>query len=301
MNEDPLSDGQPLSDEAQSLSRISLFRRLDGHELERLAERVEQVEFPAGETIFNENDKGDALYVVDSGSVRIWVLDEDAEPVTLAELKPGDFFGELAVLDRGPRSSNATTITESTLHRLSSDHFQEFLLQHPEASVDVICEIGARMRQTNALVTTRVTRNINVVMEEKATLGQRVADKVASFGGSWTFIGIYSAFLLIWIGVNSFVLIHYGKDRELGAQFDPYPYILLNLMLSMTAALQAPIIMMSQNRAAEKDRLAAEQDFKVNLKSELLLEELMRRTKSREVQMQEIIEGIRRLHEERLM
>ena len=289
MNEDPLNVDQSASHEAESLSQVPLFKRLEPEELERLATRVEQVDFPAGETIFNENDKGDALYVVHSGSVRIWVLDEDAQPVTLAELKPGDFFGELAVLDRGPRSSNATAITEIILHRLSSDDFQEFLLHHPDASIDVICEIAARMRQTNALVTNRVTRNINVVMEEKSTLGQRVADKVASFGGSWTFIGLYSFFLLLWIGINSFVLIYYRAD------FDPYPYILLNLMLSMTAALQAPIIMMSQNRAAEKDRLAAEQDFRVNLKSELLLEELMRRTKSREGQMQEIIEGIRTL------
>jgi len=293
VNEDPLSDDKPLdqtmSDEAQSLARVSLFRRLESDELERLAEKVEQVDYPAGETIFNENDKGDALYVVDDGSVRIWVLDEDAQPVTLAELTPGHFFGELAVLDRGPRSTNATAISDIALHRLSSDDFQQFLLQHPDASIDVICEIGARMRQTNALVTTRVTRNINVVMEQKATIGQRIADKVASFGGSWTFIVIYLIFLFGWMALNSFVLIYRKSD------FDPYPYILLNLMLSMTAALQAPIIMMSQNRAAEKDRLAAEQDFKVNLKSELLLEELMRRTKSRETQMQEIIEGIRTL------
>ena len=289
MNENPLTNDQSLSHEAESLSQVSLFKRLEPEELERLATRVEQVNFPAGETIFNENDKGDALYVVHVGSVRIWVLDEDAEPVTLAELKPGDFFGELAVLDRGPRSSNATAISDITLHRLSSDDFQEFLMQHPDASIDVICEIAARMRQTNALVTNRVTRNINVVMEEKATVGQRIADKVASFGGSWTFIIIYLIFLLGWMVLNSFVLI-YKRSH-----FDPYPYILLNLMLSMTAALQAPIIMMSQNRAAEKDRLAAEQDFKVNLKSELLLEELMRRTKSRETQMQEIIEGIKSL------
>ena len=288
MNEEPLSNnGQPLSEKAESLSRVSFFKRLERDELERLATRVEHVNFAAGETIFCENDKGDALYVVDRGSVQIWVLDEDAEPVTLTELTPGHFFGELAVLDRGPRSTNATALTDTTLHRLSSDDFQQFLLQHPEASIDVICEIGARMRQTNALVTNRVSRNINVVMEEKATVGQRVADKVASFGGSWTFIVIYLIFLFGWMALNSFVLIYRKAD------FDPYPYILLNLMLSMTAALQAPIIMMSQNRAAEKDRLAAEQDFKVNLKSELLLEELMRRTKSRETQMQEIIEGIR--------
>ena len=292
MNENPLSDNQPLqplSERAESLAHVSLFKRLDPPELERLATRVEHVTFAPDETIFLENDKGDALYVVDSGSVRIWVLDDDAKPVTLAELKNGDFFGELAVLDRGPRSSNATAITETVLHRLSSDDFQQFLIRHPEASIDIICEIGARMRQTNMLVTTRVVRNINVVMEEKATVGERIADKVASFGGSWTFIVIYVVFLLSWMAFNSFVLIRSKSD------FDPYPYILLNLMLSMTAALQAPIIMMSQNRAAYKDRLAAEQDFKVNLKSELLLEELLRRTKARETQMQEIADNIKSL------
>jgi len=294
VNEDPQSNDQPLSDRAESLSRVTFFKRLERDELERLATRVEQVNFRAGETIFNENDKGDALYVVDRGSVRIWVIDEDAEPVTLSELVDGEFFGELAVLDRGQRSTNASAITDTSLHRLSSDDFQQFLMQHPEASIDVICAIGARIRQTNALVTNRVTRNINVEMEEKLTIGQRVADKVATFGGSWSFIMIYTTFLLIWIGVNSFVLVHSGSGEN-GNQFDPYPYILLNLMLSMTAALQAPIIMMSQNRAAYKDRLAAEQDFKVNLKSELLLEELMRRTKARDGQMQEMLDGINRL------
>ncbi len=293
MNEDPLSsvsnDGRPLSHKAESLARVTLFKRLEPDELEQLASRVEQVNFQPGATIFSENDKGDALYVVHSGTVRIWVLDEDAEPVTLTELKEGGFFGELAVLDRGPRSTNASAIDNTTLHRLSSDDFQQFLLGHPDASIEVICEIGARMRQTNMLVTTRVTRNINAEMEEKATLGERVADKVASFGGSWTFIGIYTFFLALWMSVNSYVLVSYGAD------FDPFPYILLNLMLSMTAALQAPIIMMSQNRAAYKDRLAAEQDFKVNLKSELLLEELMRRTKARDAQLQEIIDGVNSL------
>src|SRR5438128_3250906 len=280
-----------LSEEAQSLSRVSLFKRLEPHELEHLAEEVDQVQFKAGEVIFNEHDRGDALYVVDEGSVRIWVLDEDVQPVTLAELKPGEFFGELAVLDRGARSTNATAIDDTELHRLSSDDFQKFLMGHPDIAIDVICEIGARMRQTNMLVSHRATRNINQEMEERSTIGQRVADKVASFGGSWTFIFIYVGFLLFWMAFNTFVLIHYGREEN-GAQFDPYPYILLNLMLSMTAALQAPIIMMSQNRAAEKDRLAAEQDFKVNLKSELMLEELIRKQRYRDAQMEQLNETL---------
>src|SRR3989454_3185286 len=284
-----------LSEEAQSLARVPLFKRLEPHELEHLAEEVDQVNYKAGETIFNEHDRGDALYILEEGAVRIWVYDEDVKEVTLAELKPGDFFGELAVLDRGERSSSATAVTDIHLHRLSSDDFQKFLIDHPDAAIDVICEIAQRMRQTNLLVSQRVTRNINVEMEQRSTIGQRIADRVASFGGSWTFIIIYLSFLIAWMAFNTFVLVHYGR-AETGAQFDPYPYILLNLMLSMTAALQAPIIMMSQNRAAEKDRLAAEQDFKVNLKSELMLEELIRKQRMRDVQMDSLNDAVKALN-----
>src|SRR5712692_8956915 len=253
------ADLTKLSEEAQSLARVPLFKRLEPHELEHLAEDVDQVDYTAGATIFNEHDLGDGLYVVENGSVRIWVMDEDVSEVTLAELKPGDFFGELAVLDRGERSSSATALTDTHLHRLSSDDFQKFLMEHSDCAIDVICEIGARMRQTNQLVSQRASRNINVEMERQYTVGERIADRVASFGGSWTFIFLYGGALLLWIAVNTFVLAYYGHGEN-GSQFDPYPYILLNLMLSMTAAMQAPIIMMSQNRAAEKDRLAAEQD-----------------------------------------
>jgi len=290
-----------LSDEAQHLSQIPMFRQLDNVELENLAEAVDQVSYKAGETVFHEHDRGDALYVVDSGSIRIWVRDEDTQEITLSELKPGDFFGELSVFDGGERSANATAIVDTILHRLSREDFQNFLLTYPHAAVDVIREISARMRQTNALVSQRVTRNINREMDEKMTIGQRVADKVASFGGSWTFIGLYSLALLIWMTVNSFILSRMGHGPD-GSQFDPYPYILLNLMLSMTAALQAPIIMMSQNRASEKDRLAAEQDFKVNLKSELMLEELIRKDRTREVQLdslQRAVQAILDNHQEK--
>src|SRR6266566_10132938 len=222
-----------LSDEAQSLARVPLFKRLEPHELEHLAEEVDQVNYKTGETIFNEHDRGDALYILEEGTVRIWVYDEDVKEVTLAQLKPGDFFGELAVLDRGERSSSATAITDIHLHRLSSDDFQQFLIDHPDAAIDVICEIAQRMRQTNLLVSQRASRNINVEMEQKSTIGQRIADRVASFGGSWSFIMLYGGFLILWIAANSFVLAYYGAGPG-GRQFDPYPYILLNLMLSMT-------------------------------------------------------------------
>ena len=277
-----------LSDEAQSLARVPLFRRLEPHELEHLAEEVEQVNYKAGEIIFHEYDTGDALYVVEEGAVRIWVTDEDVREVTLAELHPGQLFGEMAVLDRGQRSSSATAMVDTHLHRLTSDDFEKFLIAHPDCAIDVICEIAARLRQTNLLVTQRASRNVNEVMEQRSTLGQRVADRVAAFGGSWTFIFLFGGILIVWMAANTIVLAHLGSGEN-GAQWDPYPYILLNLMLSSLAALQAPVIMMSQNRAAEKDRLAAEQDFKVNLKSELMLEELVRKQRERDVQIDQLM------------
>ena len=126
-----------LSEEAESLARVPLFKRLTPGELEKLAEAVDQCDYKAGDVIFNERDRGDALYVVETGSVRIWVWDEDVQPVTLAELKPGEFFGELAVLDRGERSTSATSMVDTHLHRLSSDDFQQFLMEHPDVAMSL--------------------------------------------------------------------------------------------------------------------------------------------------------------------
>ncbi|HYX41577.1 MAG TPA: DUF1003 domain-containing protein [Pyrinomonadaceae bacterium] len=268
-----MSTSIPPASVAHSMAELPLYQSLSTEEIAELNALLEEVSYNEGETIFHQNDPGDAAYIIREGSVHIWTHDEDAREVTLARLGPHDFFGELAVLDGGPRSASATADEYTVVGYLSKERMQEFLLAHPQAALVMIQEIGRRLRQTNQLVTQRVTRNINVEMDEKMTIGQRVADKVASFGGSWTFIFIYSGFLLVWIAINTFVLARMSGDK----QFDPYPYILLNLMLSMTAALQAPIIMMSQNRSGEKDRLAAENDFRVNLKSELMLEELTRR------------------------
>src|ERR1041385_3713164 len=283
-----MSGNTTLSDEARHLALVPLFRLLDNQELMKLAEEVDQVFFKSGEAIFHEYDQGDALYVVESGAVRIWVHDDDAQQITLSELKDGDFFGELSVLDKGERSANATAVSDCVLHRLRRDDFHEFLLHHSSVAIDLICEIGSRLRQTNMLVSQRVTRNVNTEMEKKLTVGQRIADKVAAFGGSWRFIILYSSILIVWMAANTFFLARYSS----GAQFDPYPYILLNLMLSMTAAMQAPVILMSQNRATERDRFAAEQDFKVNLKSELMLDSLTRNDRERSVQIEQLIGAV---------
>jgi len=200
-----------LSEDARSLARVPLFQRLEPHELEHLAQEIEQVNYKAGDIIFHEYDTADALYVVEEGSVRIWVTDEDVQQVTLAELNPGQFFGELAVLDRGQRSSSASAIVDTHLHRLSSERFQNFLIEHPDCAIDVICEIGSRLRQTNLLVTQRASRNINEVMEKQYTVGQRVADQVATFGGSWTFIFLFGGILVVWMVTNTLLLARFGR------------------------------------------------------------------------------------------
>lgn len=135
----------------------------------------------------------------------------------------------------------------------------EKLLGVPYASLDKLTRKIAR----HVAGRKHIARNTVKESEAKTTLGQRAADAVATFGGSWTFIAIFAAILVVWVGLNSFILVTHDKI------FDPYPYILLNLFLSMLAAVQAPIILMSQNRQAEKDRLHAEHDYEVNLKAEL--------------------------------
>lgn len=294
-----MSEESAMDDNDLGLAAISLFKDLSPEALEKMSSLLENVNFKAGDAVFHERDKGDALYVVHSGKVRIWVHDEDSKEVTLAELVPGDFFGEMSVLDGGERSANATVAADSLLHRLTRADFEEFLLSHPQAALEVIRGITSRLRQTNLLVSQRVSRNVNEEMDVRLSPGQRIADKVAAFGGSWTFIFIFLAILIIWMAVNTVILSHIGADanNKDGAQFDPYPYILLNLLLSSLAAFQAPVIMMSQNRAAEKDRLAAEQDYRVNLKCELMLEELIRKTRGQDAEIEYLVRSLKTVKE----
>jgi uncharacterized membrane protein len=283
---------------ARALSRVPLFTQLPGEALERLAALVELVQVGPGDTVFHQHERGDSLYAVHSGQIRIWVRDEDSREVTLSELTEGQFFGELAVLDTGERSANATATAESRLYRLGREEFHQFLLEHPACAVEVIRELGARMRQTNLLISQRVARNVNVAADEQLTMGQRLADKLAAFGGSWTFIFLFGGILFGWMALNTFILARLSSAGP-SAQWDPYPYILLNLVLSSLAALQAPVIMMSQNRAAERDRLTAEQDYQVNLKSELMLEELMRREREQALHLEHLTRLVHSLAERR--
>ncbi|HEV2721735.1 MAG TPA: DUF1003 domain-containing protein, partial [Thermoanaerobaculia bacterium] len=178
----------------------------------------------------------------------------------------GEYFGELSLFDRAPRSATATATRASRLIRLDRDDLVDFVNNSPAAALRIIGEMSERLRRTNELMSRQVSRNVLEEAEERLTFGQRIADKVASFGGSWPFILIFMVIMIVWIGMNVVAL----------ARFDPYPFILLNLVLSTVAAIQAPIIMMSQNRQASKDKLLAENDYQVNMKAEMEIEAMLR-------------------------
>jgi uncharacterized membrane protein len=250
-----------MSDPIDMLAYVPLFALLDDEERAALAHVLEVARFPKGQAVFRTGDVGGALYLVNAGLVRVSIENNEGAQVVLGEYGRGQVFGEISLLDGGPRTSTATALEDAEVLSLNRGHLLEMITKYPHSAMDLLTVIGARLRATDQFLRTQVTRNVNLEAEERLTLGQRLADRVAAFGGSWPFILVFCAVMVLWVGVNTWVL----AERT----FDPYPYILLNLVLSMLAALQAPIIMMSQNRQAAKDRLQADLDYRINLKAEL--------------------------------
>jgi CRP/FNR family transcriptional regulator, cyclic AMP receptor protein len=265
----------------QLLDAIPLFASMDDDERKALAAIMDEVSFKAGEIIYRAADIGGTLYILSAGEVEMSIEDDDGKKVVVDVLKPGDFCGELSLLDGGNRSATVTATQPTQTLVLKRDHLVELLMKRPHMAQDMMMWLVKRIRRTDGLLRRRVSRDPNEVIEERETLGNRVADKVASFGGSWTFISLFGVVLVAWVIVNTVVL---GEQA-----FDVYPYILLNLFLSMLAAIQAPVIMMSQNRQDAKDRIRSELDYQVNLKAELEVTEVLRRMDG----MQEALEELR--------
>ena len=250
-----------MSETIDMLAYVPLFALLDDEERAALAGVLEAARFPKGQAIFRAGDVGGALYLVNAGLVRVSFENNEGAEVILGEYGRGQVFGEISLLDGGPRTSAAMALEDTEVLILNRGHLLEMVTKHPHSAMDLLTVIGARLRATDQFLRTQVTRNVNLEAEERLTLGQRLADRVAAFGGSWPFILVFFSVMVLWIVVNTWVLAE--------KPFDSYPYILLNLVLSMLAALQAPIIMMSQNRQAAKDRLQADLDYRINLKAEL--------------------------------
>ena len=252
----------------EALRSVPLFGSLDDQAATDLRELLTVEDISAGTQLFHKGDSGDAMYLIESGRVRISIHDQDAQEVTLADLAQGDFFGEMALIDGRKRSADARVVQDARLAILSRPAFLAFVRANPDVALEMLSALSERLRRTDELLRSRASRNVNEEQASRMTVADRAADLIAEFGGSWKFIGVSIALIIVWIIFNSYVLF---------SGFDPKPYQMLNLVLAVIAGMQAPIIMMSQNRQGEKDRLRADLDYRVNLKNELSLAEVLRR------------------------
>ncbi len=263
-----MSTPKPPEMTLDAIRSVPLFASLEDDEVRDLRSLLRTREVPADTELFHAGDLGDAMYLIESGRVRITINDDDNKEIILAELAQGDFFGEMAIIDGKQRSASATVSENAVLAVLSRDDFLRFIRNNPGVALEMLSATFGRLRRTDKLLAQRVSRNVNEEQQKRMTIADRSADAIAEFGGSWKFIGAALAIIVFWIILNSYILIR---------GFDPVPYQMLNLVLAVIAGLQAPIIMMSQNRQSEKDRLRADLDYQVNLKNELALTEVLRR------------------------
>ncbi len=252
----------------EAIRSVPLFASLDDAAAVDLRNLLSDKMVPQNTRLFRQGDKGNAMYLIQSGRVRISIHDDESQELTLAELAQGDFFGEMSIIDGRQRSANAHVIEDARLAVLSRDAFLSFVRTNPDVALEMLSALTDRLRRTDELLRSRVSRNVNEEAQARETLADRAADLIAEFGGSWKFIGFSMAVIVFWIILNSYVLV---------GGFDPKPYQMLNLGLAIIAGMQAPIIMMSQNRQGQKDRLRADLDYQVNLKNELSLAEVLRR------------------------
>jgi uncharacterized membrane protein len=267
------------------LRDIPLFSNLDNDELNVLAGQVELKQFTARQRIFRQGDTAERAYIVVSGCVRVFTTDADHQEFLLHQPGPGEFFGFAAMLEQSPHMAEAVATEESSCIEIDRHDLMTLFQQKPHSVMDILGFLGRQLHLAHQIARDRSLRPPNEVIDERETLSERVADHVASFGGSWTFITIFLAFMIIYSAIN--VILG-------GRAWDPYPFILLNLFLSMLAAIQAPIIMMSQNRQDKKDRIRSEMDFDVNRHARVEIQGLAEKLNDVGDRIADIEESLRR-------
>ena len=218
--------------------------------------------------IFSQGDSGSAMYIVESGDVNIHLPGEASQRISLKDIARGEYFGELALFDDKPRSASALATTEAVLLELHRDTLEGYLERRPRAAMAILRTMSERLRETNALLSARVAKNVDEEFDKNLSWSDRLADNVAELNGSWKFILVLIGLTVMWCVVNTEIVLK--------APLDPYPYQFFNLALAILVGLQGPLIVMSQNRQSLKDRARAETDFKVNLKNEVNIETLIR-------------------------
>src|SRR5271163_76850 len=252
----------------EELKHVPLFALLDDEERAVLAAQVDLKVFAPRQRIYKIGDPGKQAYILLSGEVQVTTVDEDQQEVLVDQPGHGQFFGFASMLEQTPHQTSALAIEKATCVEISRNDIATLLQRKPMAGMDMLTVLGRQFHAAHQLVRIRAARNANEIIEEEYTLGEHIADEVASFGGSWTFIILFAIVLIVYTCTN--IILR-------GRAWDPYPFILLNLFLSMLAAIQAPVIMMSQNRQDKKDRVRSELDFDVNRRAESEIQNLSRK------------------------
>jgi len=252
------------------LANIKMFELLDEDDRVALAEVVDELKVPAGHTLFQAGDPGDSLFIVREGEIELFIKDTAGQKIVLHTAEPGDMFGELAMLDTGPRTATALALTESEVLVLDRDDLVMLFQRKPEAALHMLAALTGLTRKADELLRTRVSRNVNEEMEVHSTLLQKIADGIAWFSGSMPFLMINGGWFIVWIVINTFAI---GI-----AAFDPYPFGLLTMIVSLEAIFLSCFVLISQNRQAEKDRVRSDIEYEVNIKAELEIAHLHEKT-----------------------
>ena len=252
------------------LAGIEFFALLKEEDRQALADVVDAISLKTGETLFNAGEPGESLFVVRSGSIELFIKDTVGQKIVLTISEAGDLFGELSLLDSGPRTATAVALSDTELLMLDRDDLLLLFQKRPDAALNMLAAMSTMTRKADELLRTRVSRNVNEEMEEHSTPLQRVADWIAWFSGSMPFLMINGGWFIIWILLNT---VHIGIS-----QFDPYPFGLLTMIVSLEAIFLSCFVLVSQNRQAEKDRVRADIEYEVNVKAELEVTHLHEKT-----------------------
>jgi CRP/FNR family transcriptional regulator, cyclic AMP receptor protein len=256
--------------EPDFLANIKMFELLNEDDRIALAGVVDDLKVPAGHTLFQAGDPGDSLFIVRVGQVELFIKDTAGQKIVLTTAESGDMFGELAMLDSGARTATALALNDSELLVLDRDDLMLLFQRKPEAALHMLASLSGLTRKADELLRTRVSRNVNEEMEVHSTALQKVADWIAWFSGSMAFLMLNGAWFVIWITLNTIVL---G-----GRSFDPFPFGLLTMIVSLEAIFLSCFVLVSQNRQAEKDRVRADIEYEVNIKAELEIAHLHEKT-----------------------
>jgi CRP/FNR family transcriptional regulator, cyclic AMP receptor protein len=270
--------------EPEVLKHVPLFALLDQEEAAVLAAQVECKKFTARQRIYKIGDNTGQAYVMVSGKVRVTTVDEDHQEVVVDEPTHGEFFGFASMLEQTPHQTNATAVDDVEVLEVSRDDIATLLQRKPLAGMDMLTVLGRQFHNSQQLVRVRAGRNANDVVAEQSTIAERVADSMVKFGGSWTFIIVFLVTTTVYASVNAII-----GNRA----WDPYPFILLNLILSLLAAIQAPVILMSQNRQDMKDRVRNELDFAVNRRAESEIQGLSQKLNLIDEKISDLEEALR--------